>query len=319
MNAQQQLDHESPTGTQGARAQSVLISGATGLVGTALQQRLVADQRNSTTLHRSSALTNPPVWNPSEGRIDLGESLYDAVIHLAGENIASGRWTTSKMQAIRESRVAGTKLLCEALANSPTPPKTLICASAIGYYGDRGDEILSEDSSAGTGFLPDVCASWEAATRAAEDAGIRVVKFRIGIVLDPKGGALAKMLLPFRLGAGGKLGSGSQYMSWITTDDLVSAIATALDDERYRGPINAVSPNPVTNLEFTKTLGKALRRPTIAPMPAFAARMAFGKLADALLLGSTRVAPKRLEELGFRYSDSSLEPALRRLLNKPAG
>ena len=234
---------------------------------------------------------------------------------MAGENIATGRWTDAKMSAIRESRVVGTRLLCEALAKAENKPSVLVSASAIGYYGNRGEQTLPENASAGLGFLPEVCAAWEAATEPARAAGIRVVNLRIGIVLDTAGGALAKMLTPFKLGAGGKLGSGDQYMSWITTRDLVSIIEKAIDDPRYEGPINAVAPNPVTNAEFTKTLGRVLKRPTIAPMPAFAARLAFGKMADALLLSSTRVDSKRLNELEFPFQDAQLEGALRGLLN----
>lgn len=231
----------------------------------------------------------------------------DAVIHLAGEPIA-GRWTTEKKRRIRESRVEGTQRLCAAL---PRSVKVLVCASAIGIYGDRGTEPLTEDSEPGSGFLPEICLAWE---KAAMMPGIRVVKLRFGVVLNAKGGALAKMLLPFRLGLGGIVGSGRQFWSWVALDDAVGAIMHAIRSEELRGPVNVVSPNPVTNREFTKTLGKVLGRPTALPMPAMAARLVFGEMADALLLCSARVQPIRLEGDLYRFRFSELEPALRHLL-----
>jgi uncharacterized protein (TIGR01777 family) len=201
-------------------------------------------------------------------------------------------------------------LLAETLAKLKTRPKALVCASAIGFYGDRSDQRLNEDSPAGTGFLADTCREWEAAATPAADRGIRVVHLRTGIVLASQGGALAKMLTPFRLGIAGIIGSGQQYMSWISLDDLVATISYALSNETLRGPVNSVAPNPVTNREFTKTFGRVLKRPTLFPMPAFAARLAFGEMADGLLLASTRVEPKRLTEAGFRFRFPELEAAL---------
>jgi uncharacterized protein (TIGR01777 family) len=257
------------------------------------------------------------VWDPESGPLDP-KSLegIDAVVHLAGEGIANRRWSAAQKEKIRDSRVRGTTQLCEAMKSCSNPPKTLVCASAIGFYGDRGAERLTEKGPAGTGFLPDVCREWEDSTQPARDRGIRVVNLRIGIVLSPKGGALAKMLTPFKMGVGGVLGSGEQYMSWIALDDLIGAIHHALAQPALVGPVNAVSPHPVTNREFTKTLGKVLSRPTIFPMPAFAARLAFGEMADALLLASTRVEPTALATAGYPFRYPELEQALRYLLGR---
>ncbi len=223
-------------------------------------------------------------------------------------------WTPAVKARIRDSRVNGTRLLCEALARLSNPPRVLVCASAIGYYGDRGDEVLDEASSPGSGFLPEVCQEWEAATEPARAAGIRVVNLRFGVILSPSGGALAKMLTPFKLGAGGRIGDGRQWMSWIALDDVIDAIAYALNTESLAGPANCVAPQPVTNLEFTKTLGRVLHRPTIFPMPAVAARIAFGEMADALLLASARVLPKELSAAGYPFRYPQLEGALRHML-----
>ena len=233
-------------------------------------------------------------WDPAKGTIDAGKlEGFDAVVHLAGENIAGGRWTEQRKARIRDSRVQGTRLLCEALAKLANKPKTLISASAIGYYGERGDEILDESSPPGSDmFLVEVCKEWEAATEAAVAAGIRVVNLRFGIILSPDGGALSMMLTPFKLGVGGVLGDGKQYMSWVALDDAVGTIEKSMADESINGPVNSVSPNPVTNHEFTKTLGKVLVRPTILPMPAFAARLAMGEMADELLLASAASCPR---------------------------
>jgi uncharacterized protein (TIGR01777 family) len=256
-------------------------------------------------------------WDPATGAVADGAlEAATAVVHLAGENIAEGRWTDARKAAIRESRVAGTRRLAEALAKSPRRPDVFVCASAIGYYGERGDAALGEDDPAGQGFLPEVCRAWEAATEPLADAGTRVVNLRIGIVLSPSGGALAKMLTPFKLGAGGVIGSGAQYMSWIGIDDLVGAIYHALCTESLSGPVNATAPNPVTNREFTQTLGRVLGRPTIASLPAFAARLAFGEMADALLLASTRVEPRKLMATGYRFRHPDLEETLRHLLGR---
>jgi uncharacterized protein (TIGR01777 family) len=254
-------------------------------------------------------------WSPDRYSIALARiEGFDAVVHLAGESIAEGRWTDEKKKRIRESRVKGTRLLGDALANLTKPPKVMISASAIGYYGDRGDEVLTESSAPGKGFLSDVCLEWEKATALATEKGIRVVNTRFGIILDQNGGALAKMLPPFRMGIGGRIGSGKQWMSWIALDDVVGGIKFALANEAVSGPVNFVAPNPVTNSEFTKTLGKALSRPTIFPIPAFGVRLVFGEMADALLLSSQRVEPSRLQEIGYQFQYQHLDRALNHVL-----
>ena len=290
----------------------ILISGSTGLVGSALVPALQSSGHEVVRLVRfSNSGAGSITWNPMAGQLSAAslEGL-DAAVHLAGENIAARRWTPAQKTLIRESRVVGTRLLAETLAKLKAPPKTLVCASAIGFYGNRSDQRLNEDSPPGTGFLADTCREWEAAAKPAADRGIRVVHLRTGIVLASQGGALAKMLTPFRLGIAGIIGDGQQYMSWISLDDLVAVISFALSSQTLRGAVNSVAPNAVTNHEFTKTLGRVLRRPTVFPMPAFAARLAFGEMADGLLLASTRVEPKRLMDAGFRFRFPELEGAL---------
>ena len=228
----------------------------------------------------------------------------------------SRRWNAAQKTRIRDSRTQGTRLLCEALAGLENPPAVFVCASAIGYYGDRGDETLDESSNAGDGFLADVCREWEAACEPARAKGIRVVNLRTGVVLSPCGGALQKMLLPFKLGVGGVVGDGKQHWSWIAIDDLIGAIHHALTHEELSGPVNVVAPHPATNRQFTKVLGKVLRRPTIFPLPAFAARLVLGEMADSLLLASARVLPKQLQETGFDFRFADLEDALRHLLGR---
>ncbi len=294
----------------------LLLSGSHGLVGKALVTRLEAASHEIFRLVRYAPSSESEIeWSPDRYSIALARlDGFDAVIHLAGESIAEGRWNEEKKKRIRESRVKGTKLLGDALANVSRPPKSLIGASAIGYYGNRGDEILTETSAPGDGFLADVCVEWEKATQLATEKGIRVVNTRFGIILSPEGGALAKMLTPFRMGVGGKIGTGKQWMSWIALDDVVEGVMYALTNESLRGPVNFVAPNPVTNAEFTKTLGRVLSRPTFFPVPAFAARVAFGEMADALLLSSQRVAPTRLKAGGYQFSYSELRSALSHLL-----
>jgi len=235
---------------------------------------------------------------------------------LAGENIAAGRWSAKQKDKIRESRVNGTKLLCETLAGLEQKPQVLVSASAIGFYGDRGNEELTEESSVGTGFLPEVCQAWEAATEPAKQAGIRVVNLRIGVVLSKDGGALQKMLLPFKLCAGGIVGNGKQYWSWIGLTDLVGVICHALPSESVSGPVDAVAPNTVTNHEFTKTLGAVISRPTIFPLPAFVARIMLGEMADGLLLASARVLPNQLQASGYEFRYPDLRAALAHELGK---
>jgi uncharacterized protein (TIGR01777 family) len=240
-----------------------------------------------------------------------------AFIHLSGDNVAQGRWTKAKKKRIYESRINSTKIIAGCISRMDPPPQLLINASATGYYGDRGEQQLEEGAEAGSGFLADVCRDWEAATEPAVQAGVRVVQLRIGVVLSVKGGALAQMLRPFRLGAGGVIGSGQQYWSWITLEDLIAVIGHCLTDPALSGPVNAVSPNPVTNRTFTKALGRILHRPTILPLPAFAARMALGQMADELLLASTRVIPRKLIDAGFPFRHGDLESALQHCLLAP--
>jgi uncharacterized protein len=296
---------------------NILLTGSSGLVGRALADRLGRESHRVIRLVRQSqaASKDRRCWEPAAGRLEPSAVQdVDVVIHLAGENIAAGRWTSAQKARIRDSRVVATRLLCETMARSDTRPKLLISASAIGWYGDRGEEDLDEQSAPGAGFLADVCRHWEAATQPAVDAGVRTVNLRIGMVLSAAGGALAKMLPLFRLGLGGCLGSGRQYMSWITLEDLSRAAMFLLERPEIAGPVNATSPNPVTNREFTKALGQVLRRPTLLPAPAFALRMAMGEMADALLLASARVLPRRLQAGGFAFEYPDLSGALRSLI-----
>jgi hypothetical protein len=298
----------------------VAVSGCTGLVGSEVVASLSAAGHEVVRLVRRAPAPGEKavLWDPEKGEIDAaGLEGLDAVVHLAGENIASGRWNAERKAAIRDSRVNGTRLLCDVLAGLARPPKTLVCASAIGYYGDRGTDVLTEESPPGAGFLPEVCREWEAASAPAARVGIRVVALRIGMVLSPKGGALARMLPLFRAGLGGVIGNGRQYVGWVALDDLVGIVLHALQSGELRGPVNAVAPVPVTNRELTDALGKVLSRPTLFPVPAFALRLAVGEMADALLLSSARVVPKRLEETGYRFRFPELPAALRHLLGKP--
>jgi uncharacterized protein len=294
----------------------ILVSGSHGLVGKALVASLTNDNHEIVRLVRGDPRVGAEVeWHPNQGRIDVQHlEGFDVVVHLAGESIASGRWTDEKKRAIRESRVKGTSLLSESLARLSRPPSLFLSASAIGYYGDRGDELLRESSAPGKGFLPDVCIEWEKATRPAVEQGIRTVYTRFGLILDANGGALEKMLMPFRMGIGGKVGGGKQWMSWIALADVVNGLKFLIADTSARGPVNFVAPNPVTNAEFTRTLGRVLSRPTFLPVPAFGVRLAFGEMADALLLASQRVEPSVLKDKGFPFNWPTLEPALRRIL-----
>lgn len=295
----------------------ILVTGSTGFVGSALVPFLAAGGYRVACLVRAEPRPGSAevFWDPEAGVLDTArlEGL-DAVVHLAGENIATGRWTAEKKARIRDSRVRGTKLLCDSLAGLKQPPKVLVCASAIGYYGDRGDEVLTEESTLGTGFLAGVCAEWEAAAKPAVQKGIRVVHLRFGMVASEAGGALAKLLTPFKMGLGGVLGTGNQYISWIALDDLLGVIAHALTTEALQGPVNAVAPNPVTNREFTRALGRVLGRFTLFPLPAVAAHLAFGEMADEVLLAGQRAQPTRLLTTGYRFRYPDLEGALRHLL-----
>jgi uncharacterized protein (TIGR01777 family) len=291
----------------------VAVTGASGLVGTAVVSFLSERGREIVRLVRREprSTASEVYWNPDSGEID-GPALegIDAVVHLGGVGIAAGRWTARRKTAILESRVASTRLLSNSLSEMNRPPHTIICASAIGYYGDRGDELLNEESPPGAGFLADVCKAWEAATDPARQAGLRVVNLRIGMVLSRHGGALKRMLPPFRMGLGGIVGSGRQYLSWIALSDLVRAIDFLLTADDSSGPVNAVAPQPVTNREFTRTLGRVLRRPTPLPLPGFAVRLLFGEMGEALLLAGSRVQPARLTQAGFSFEHPSLEAAL---------
>jgi uncharacterized protein (TIGR01777 family) len=297
----------------------VAVTGSTGLVGAALIEALERRDHLVRRLVRHDVRDSEREirWDPAAGTIDAGElDGLDAVVHLAGENLAAQRWNDQVKQEIRDSRIQGTRLLSGALAKLTNKPDVLVSASAIGFYGDRGDEPVDESSPPGSGFLADVCREWEAATEPARAAGIRVVNLRLGVVLSPRGGALAKMLLPFKLGVGGVIGSGRQFWSWIALDDLVAAIQFALQNAALAGPVNAVAPSPVTNREFTKTLGRVLRRPTVFPMPAFAARLALGEMANEMLLSGVRVEPRVLTSAGFSFQHPQLEPALRAMLQR---
>jgi uncharacterized protein len=295
---------------------NVLISGATGLIGSVLIPELEAGGHRITRLTRSPEGDDDIRWDPSAGKIDGTLEGIDAVVHLAGESIAEGRWTPEKKRRIMESRKEGTRLLAETLAELPTPPKVMVSASAVGYYGDRGNELLREDSRPGSDFLAEVCQAWEAAADPARQAGIRVVHPRFGIVLSPKGGALGRTLPIFKLGGGGRIGSGRQWWSWVALDDVVGAILHALTNDPVEGPVNVGSPNPLTNAEYTRVLGRVLNRPTIFPLPAPAARLALGEVADALLLASQRMEPARLKETGYEFRYPELEDALRHLLGR---
>ena len=294
----------------------ILISGSHGLVGSALSQVAQKGANEVLVLVRGKATSSHEIeWNPERGLLSLDSvERLDAVVHLAGEGIAEGRWSEEKKQRIRESRVQGTRLLAEKLAELPSPPQVFVSASAIGFYGNRGDELLNEESAAGTDFLADVCRQWERVTEAARARGIRTVLARFGIILSTKGGALAKMLPPFRMGVGGRVGDGKQWMSWIALDDVVGGLLHVINNSTIAGPVNFVAPNPVTNAEFTKKLGKALSRPTVFPIPAFGVRLAFGEMADALLLSSQRVEPAVLERNGYAFQYRDLSSALKAIL-----
>jgi uncharacterized protein (TIGR01777 family) len=296
--------------------QKIAISGATGLVGGELIGSLKSDGHKTLTLTRRNAGEGSVLWDPAKG-VTSPEALegLNTIVHLAGENIAGSRWTAAVKERIRSSRVEGTRNLVKSLASLNSPPKTLVCASAIGFYGHRGDERLDESSAVGSGYLADVCKAWESEAMEAEKLGLRVVRLRIGVVLSKKGGALAKMLLPFKLGVGGIIGSGKQYWSWIGLHDLVRIIRFCVENDAVSGAVNAVSPNPMTNYDFTKALGAVLHRPTIFPMPAFAAKLALGEMADDLLLSSIRVEPQKLQSLGFQFEQPDLTSCLKHELS----
>jgi uncharacterized protein (TIGR01777 family) len=310
----------------------ILISGASGLLGSAIRPALLSHGHSTSTLIRrvpqvrgpqlganlgSSSATNELQWDPAHPLDPSKLNGFDAVIHLAGKNIA-GRWTPSFKREVRNSRVVGTRTLATAAAESfraMGTPKIFIAASAIGYYGNRGDELLTEQSPPGSGFLADVCQEWESATDAASNAGVRVVNLRIGVVLTKQGGALKPMLPVFRLGLGGPVGNGRQFWSWIALDDLVNVFLFALTKDQLRGRVNAVAPNPARNLEFTRALATVLHRPAIFPVPAFVVKTLFGEMGESLLLASARVQPTKLETAGYSFRHIDLGDALRSALS----
>lgn len=298
---------------------NILLTGSSGLIGSALSKHLVSQDHTVYPLHRKPTTPTSHYWDPETKQIYLDDDIeLDAVIHLAGENIADSRWSQKKKDRILNSRVLGTRLLAETLSQLKHKPPLFISGSAIGYYGDTGRNIVDEDSARGEGFLSEVATQWEAGTQATEDAGIRTIHIRTGIVLSPDGGVLKKMLTPFSMGLGGVVGNGQQYMSWISIDDVIGIFDFMLDpdNKQMSGPYNLVAPEPVTNYTFTKTLGSVLHRPTVSPLPAFMARIMFGEMADALLLSGSRVAATRLNKLGYRFADTELSETLKRLLHK---
>ena len=297
----------------------ILVTGASGLVGSALVPRLATGGHEVIPLVRRRAgdPTRLVTWDPEAGQLPAPPlEGVDAVVHLAGESIASGRWTRERKRRIWQSRVQGTHLLTETLASLRRAPRVLVGASATGYYGDRGDEVLREDSTSGTGFLAELCRAWEQATEPASRAGIRVVHLRFGIVLSPAGGVLGRLLPPFRLGLGTTLGNGSQYMSWISIDDLLDVIQRAIATADLAGPVNATAPQQVTNREFTRTLARVLGRPALFAVPAPVLRLLAGEMAQEMLLSSARVEPARLLAAGHRFRHPELGGALRHLLGK---
>lgn len=295
----------------------VLVSGSSGLIGSALVLFLRSGGHDVRRLvrKRGRLAADETAWDPAAGKIDKPAlEGFDAVVHLAGENVAGGRWTAKRKAEIQSSRVQSTQLLTEALAGLKRPPRVLCAASAIGFYGHRGSQLLEEDAASGSGFLAELCREWEASTEPARRADIRVANLRIGVVLSAKGGALAAVLPIFRFGLGGVIGDGKQYVSWIAIDDVIGAIHHVLRKDGLHGPVNVVAPTPVTNHEYTKTLGSVLSRPTFLPVPAVAARLLFGEMADELLLSSTRVNPQQLLGSGYEFELPVLDDALRHLL-----
>lgn len=295
-----------------------LVTGSSGLIGAALLPALgAAGHRVVRLVRRADAPPGAVSWDPLGDRMNSA-LLADtgAVIHLAGESLSHGRWTAAKKLSIAASRIRSTDLLARTLSQLQPRPRVLLCASAIGYYGNRGEEVLSEDSSPGQGYLAKVCRQWEQACTPAAAAAIRVVHLRLGVVLSAAGGALAQMIPPFRFGFGGAIGSGRQYVSWIALDDVIAAVMHLLDRSQLSGPVNLVAPQSVTNLQLTKALGRALHRPTLFPLPAFAARLLLGEMADEALLASTRVIPRRLQDDGFAFRYPDLQPALSHLLGR---
>lgn len=288
-------------------AAALVVTGASGLIGAALAQ-----VEQLTPLRRGAS--GPMSWDPTGGRVEDDGRAIGAVVHLAGENLADARWNEARKRSMRDSRVLGTRTVASWLASRKQRPEVLVCASAIGLYGDRGDELLDEDAAPGTGFLADLVRDWEAEARAVEAAGVRLVLLRLGVVLSREGGALGKMRLPFSLGAGGPIGSGRQWFPWLHLDDAVSAIRWAVRTPTVRGAYNLVAPGVVRQGDFARALGRAMRRPALLPTPAFALKVAFGEMAEEALLSSARVVPRRLLAEGFAFQHPELDPALRTLV-----
>jgi uncharacterized protein len=298
----------------------ILISGASGLVGSHLIPVLKEKGHEIFRLVRKTPQSADEVeWDAAQGFAESERAKLEnfaAVVHLAGDNVASENWSDEKKRRIRDSRVVGTRVLVDALKPLEKPPKIFVSASAVGFYGNRKDEVITEESAKGQGFLPDVCEEWETeARRAAAEFGARVVIPRIGVVLAKDGGALEKMLTPFKFGVGGTVGSGRQWMSWIALEDLIRIIVFALENENLNGVVNATAPNPATNEEFTDTLGRVLNRPTILPVPAFAVKLMFGEMGERLLLEGARVVPKKLLDAGFEFKHPNLEEAMKAVLD----
>jgi uncharacterized protein (TIGR01777 family) len=299
---------------EGERRLKVAITGPSGLVGSSLKHFLTTGGHEVVSMVRDSRKLDADsiFWNPAAGVLDPADLVgVDAVVHLAGTSIASGRWTEARKRAIKQSRVRGTELLSRTLAGMRDGPRVLISASAVGFYGDQGERTITEAAPSGRGFLAEVCRAWEGATRPAERAGLRVVNLRMGLVLAARGGAVGQMLLPFKLGAGGRLGSGKQYMSWIDLDDVTGLILHALYDGNLEGPVNATAEHPVTNAVFTSALGRVLGRPTVVPVPAIAVRAAFGELGQEALLWGQRAVPQKAIDAGFEFFHQGVEDSLR--------
>jgi uncharacterized protein (TIGR01777 family) len=298
----------------------VAVTGSHGLIGTALLPRLRAEGHRVVRLVRGAPEGSDDVrWDPAAGTIDAASlEGVDAVVHLAGAGIGDKKWTPARKQLILESRTQGTGLLARTLADLDRPPRVLLSGSAVGYYGNRGAEELSEESSPGTDFAAEVCRAWEAATAPAEAAGIRVVQLRTGIVLARQGGVLGRLLLPFKLGLGGRIGSGEQYTSWITIDDHLAALFHLLSADSIRGPVNVCAPNPVTNAEFTRALGAAVHRPTLLPTPLLPLKVVYGSELVQVLTEGQRVFPRVLERNGHEFAHTTIDDALRAVLAAPA-